>query len=446
MKESTGARPLAAPRNLTPITHERGGPSNNDHAASASGTVNVVGNLVVISHLEDHDAELAAFVSGAVDEVEATRRCLHLGARAARSVQSTVDTMVIERRFDEMHSRFDRQLALTVTSVAEITRGLLDADGGALTATLDRHRSSLEALLGATFDPDSKKSVIALFDDAIRNANAEHESAIRRLVNADGDDSPLVQLKRDLAREVKDQLHEVKDDLKAISEKIAINDAVAPVIALSTAKGFTFEEVLDRLLNRIAAVHGDLAERTGHELGSAATKKGDEVVTLSRDDTPGGSARIAYEAKTQRLNMRATLAELDEAMTNRDASVGVAVFSDQTLAPTAVPFQFFGNKAVVVLDPAGHEDGALRLAYMWSRWVARRALAADGGDAGVDVERAARLINDARLAIERATTIRGSHTKAKRAIDQAGMQLDELSDAVTQALRELSEELGGDAP
>ena len=442
MQQSTDARRLPTRSANTNGGAVARGPAlaEPDARPADPATVRLDGDSVVIVGLTERDAELAGFVESATDPVEATRTCLRLGARAARAVQSTVDTSLIERRFDEMQARFDRQLAVTVESVSDITRRLLDADGGELTVALERHRASLETLLGATFDPDSKRSVIALFDDMIASANGAQEAAIRRLVSADGDDSPLGRLKRDLAREVRDQLGEVKGGLRDISEKIAVTEAVAPVIAVSTGKGFTFEERVDTALCRIAADHGDLAERTGHELGSAATKKGDEVITLCRDDTPSGVARIVFEAKTQRLNMRSTVAELQNAMANRDAQVAVAVFSDQSLAPTSVPFHYFDDKAIVVVDRDANDDAALRLGYMWARWMARRATSGDPGT-GIDLERIGHLIDTARLAVERATTIRGSHTKAKRAIDQAGLQLDELADSVNQTLSELSHEL-----
>ena len=445
MNNATDTRPVADRSRPVAIDRGSGEPAEPrpPRRSIPRHEVAIDGNRVVISNLEEHDAELAAFVGGATDRVEATHQCLRLGARAARAVQLTVDTSLIERRFDDMQSRFDRQLNLAVESVSDTTRDLLDADEGALAVALDRHRSSLETLLGTTFDPDSKKSVIALFDEVMRRANEAQRDAVRQMVSIDRDDSPLGRMKRELTVELRDRLREVKGDLKEISEKIAVTEAVAPVIALSSAKGASFEESLDACLCRIAAEHGDLAERTGNDLGSAATKKGDEVVTLSRDDTSGGLGRIAFEAKTQRLNMRATMAELDAAIANRDAQAAVAVFSDQTLAPTAVPFQYFDNKAIVVLDKDGTDDAALHLAYMWARWVTRRTVCGEAG-ADFDVERAGRLIDDARRAIERATTIRGSHTKARSAIEQAGLQLDELADAVSRALRELAEELGGD--
>lgn len=403
--------------------------------------VTVADGTVTITGLEESDPELVAFVEDAPDAAGAVRQCLRLGARAAHAVRVSVDTDVVERCFDDMTSRFDARVAAAIESIGEITESLLDAEDGALSGTLDDHRAALEELLGATFDPNSKKSVLALFEAVMRESAEAQQASVRKLVSLDGDDSPLGRLKRELAREVKDQLVEVKGDLKEISEKIAVTSAVAPVVALTSGKGFAFEDLVDVHLSQLASVHGDLAERTGHQLGSTASKKGDEVISICRDDLGGCDGRIAVEVKARSLGMRETMLELDAAMANRDAQVGIAVFSSQDLAPTHVPFHYTENKAIVVLDPDESDTAALRLAYMWGRWVTRRTVAATSDAGLLDRERITRLIDDASRSLERTKAIRSAHTKAHKAIDQAHEQLGLLSEEASEALRLLALEL-----
>ena len=162
----------------------------------------------------------------------------------------------------------------------------------------------------------------------------------------------------------------------------------------TTAKGFDYEDVVDECLGFLAAGYGDLAEVTATQSGSRASHVGDEVVTLNRDDTHGAEARFVLEMKNRPLNMRKTMAELDEALANRDALAAVAVFRSQEQAPTAVAFQHFDDKAIVVLDPDDGDDSALRLAYMWARWTVRKQLTVSDQD-GVDLERVGCLLEDA---------------------------------------------------
>ena len=404
--------------------------------------VTVDGDLVTIEYLAERDTDLAGYVGGATDPADAARQCLRIGARAARVVGVTVDSDIVERRFEDMESRFDERLGLTVEAIKVASDELLGEDEGALTASLEAHKSSLETLLGETFDPSSKKSVLAAFETVMKEAHEQQRDSVRRLLSTDGEDSPLATLRRELVHEMKEQVSGIRKDMQDLSEQVTVDQKVAEVVEITTAKGFTFEAVLEDRLTELAAPHGDLAESTGTEIGNAATKKGDAVVTLSRDDTGGAESRIAFEAKTTKLSMRKTMAELDAAMANRDAEVAVAVFSHQDHAPTRVPFHYSENRAIVVLDAEGTDASALQLAYMWARYMVRRNLQTDTADE-LDTERIRRLIEDAGRAIDRTKTIAGCHTKAIKAIEMAKDEVADLKDEARSALRLLEIELNG---
>ena len=147
--------------------------------------------------------------------------------------------------------------------------------------------------------------------------------------------------------------------------------------------------------------------------------------------------------KNRKLNLRSTMAELDEAIANRDAYAAIAVFRSQEQAPTAVPFMYSDDKAIVVLDPDDCDDSALRLGYMWARWTVRKQLAASDEQEGVDLERVRCLLEDASRALERHATIKRAHTAARKGIEQAADQVEALVFESRQALDELETELQG---
>jgi len=91
-------------------------------------------------------------------------------------------------------------------------------------------------------------------------------------------------------------------------------------------------------------------------------------------DTFGKCGRYVLEIKDTRLSTAKTLEEVDRAISNRGALAGIAVFSKQANAPTAAPFHYLGNRAIVVLDKTETDDKALKLALLWARWVVRRQL------------------------------------------------------------------------
>jgi hypothetical protein len=402
--------------------------------------VDLVDGTIYIRDLVETDAEVLRVVAATDDHIENARQCLRIGARAILAVNATVDTHIVEKRFDAMSDQITEQLDAAVTRIAAATESLVAEDTGALTLALAGHRDGLEELLGDTFDPDSKRSVIAIFEQVIEAAQEAQVEGIRRLIATDDEDGPLGRLRHEITRHTNECTRELRQEVQHLSERIAVKEAIAPVIAVTTGKGFTYEDAVHEAVARLASRHGDCAEQTGKVSGSAATQKGDEVVTLDADDTYGAEGSFVLEAKARKLNMRKTCEELDAALENRDALAAVAVFSAQDEAPTSVPFHHTGNKAIVVFDAEDGDDSALRLGYMWARWVVRRELAGSAAD-DVDLDRIGGLIEDARRAIDRVTAIKRSHTQAKKSIDQAGEQVKCLADEVREALDAVAEEL-----
>ena len=247
-------------------------------------------------------------------------------------------------------------------------------------------------------------------------------------------------LKTELVDTVQREVSDVADELRRVTEHLGILDATEEVYEQTTGKGFDYEDLVDECVSTLAANYGDLAEVTAHASGSNASRVGDEVVTLNRDDTHGVEARFTLEVKNRPLNMRKTMAELDEALCNREALAAIAVFRSQEQAPTSVPFQHYDDKAIVVLDPDDADESALRLAYMWARWTVRRGLAT-GEQEGLDLERIHCLLDDAARALERHTAIKRFHTQAKKSIDQAAEQVRDLVGEVHESLDELDAEL-----
>ena len=79
---------------------------------------------------------------------------------------------------------------------------------------------------------------------------------------------------------------------------------------------------------------------------------------------------------------------------------------------------------------------------MRARWTVRRQLASSATDE-LDLARIGRLIEDARRVIERATTIKGCHSRARRGIDEAAAQVASMVTEVEQTLDALAHELAG---
>ena len=399
----------------------------------SSGRVLVADGTVYIRELEEHDPEVVRVVSESDDSIAAIRQCLRIGARALRAAHVTVDVDVIERSFHALETRFESRVSDAVDEIARTTSSLLNEEDGALTGALSAFRAEFDQLLGDTFDASSKVSVITKIEELVL-------CTMKGLITPEIDDSPIGRLKKELVDTMQREVGDVAEEVRRVTEHLGILDATADAYEHTTAKGFDYEDVVDECVGALAAGYGDLAACTGNESGSCASKVGDEVVTLNRDDTHGVEARFTLEVKNRTLNMRKTLAELDQALANRDALAAIAVFRSQEQAPTSVPFQYNDDKAIAVLDPDDGDDSALRLAYMWARWTVRRRLAV-GEQHGLDLERIAGLLEDACRALERHTAIKRFHTQARKSIDQAGEQVNDMVGEVHETLDSLDAEL-----
>ena len=162
----------------------------------------------------------------------------------------------------------------------------------------------------------------------------------------------------------------------------------------------------------------------GDESGKEANKKGDLVVTLNPDATPGTTERIVIEVKDRKLSLRETHAELERAMKNRDAKASVIVFSRQDNAPIVVPLQVFGSRSVVVLGKDDLDERALRLGIAAARAFVQRQL--NGAGKVADVEAALALVEEGQRALAARSTVKRFLTLAQRQITGASESVEEL--------------------
>jgi hypothetical protein len=396
-------------------------------------------NELVVEHLRITDQDVVAFVSSSDEPELALMRCVEMGARVLRLASVTVDTQVVEHRFDQMTQSLDRSVNELAQRIDESARALLDDESGELTAALRAWMTDVTETLGETFDENSKKSAIAKLEKVLESARAEQVAAVRRLLDPESDDSPLNRWRTEIVDEVRDRGEALERLVNDLSFRLGLDQGEAATLGRTAVKGFDFEDVVYDTIESIATPLQDVPAQVGNDVGSAAGKVGDIVVDVDPSFAKG-EARFVIECKDRSLALKKALDELDLAIANRDAAAGVMVFSSQGVAPGTEPFRWFDRRAIVVLDKDELDPHALRLAYLWARWIATRD--ASAVCEGVDVDRMLAVIESAGRSLKTASAVRGSHTQAKKAIDQAGRQLDSLLADVQSALDELESALG----
>lgn len=399
------------------------------HAKKPS--VYIDGKDVVIVDLRLGDADLVELVREGDAPEQTVQSCLTVGARVVRMTQTTVDAAVVERRFAALEHRVEEGVEKAVERVGETAKQYLDPEEGALKAMLDE----VEKALGDAFDPTSKASILAKFDDLLTGGTADIKKAVREMVDPGNPDSPLGRLRNEMSNELKD-LRQAVEQLKT---QVAVDQAGAEVFELTAIKGRKFEEAAFEAAASFTSFYGDEAELVGDTNGSEGSRCGDIVITLNEADTPGARARYVVEVKDRKLPLKEAMRELEKAMKNRDAKAGVIVFSGQTKAPIAAPLQLFGAKAVVVLDKDEPDPRAFQLALANARCAAQRQL--NGVGEVSDLEAVLALVEQGQQALACQTTIKRYHATAQKQIVLASREVRALIDQVDEVLSQIAAKL-----
>lgn len=384
----------------------------------------------------ESDPDVVRVIGDAEDQEAAAHALLRIGGQAARIASTDLDTELVERRFAGMAQAFETTVAKAASGIADATERLLDEETGSLPKVIAGVKEDLGALLGETFDSDSKSSVIAKIEQILNEGALRLGASVRATFNLDQPESPLSRTKRDLVEVVRDEVGVVVKEVRDIAVAIAAKSAAADVAEKLTTKGTSFEDLIAIGVDQIATVHGDMAERVGTTAGASGTKKGDLLVTVSDDDTCGLEARFVLEAKDRNLSMSKTMAELDGAMSNHGAAAAIAVFAKADLAPVSLPFWYSGNRAILVFDKGCPDRRGLHLAYEWARWVARRSVVTDP-EAVINVAEIDAAITRARQALAKHQAIKSCHSAIRKKADEAGLHVAGLVDEVDQSMHEL---------
>jgi hypothetical protein len=400
------------------------------------------GNLYISNFTETDDA-VVRVIGEAEDRAAALHRILALGAHVSQVTTETASKLDLSNTIEQLTSSVEQTVDRAVEGITATAQGLLDGENGQLPRALAAFGGQFEAMLGESFNPDSKKSIISKFDQVMQAAAEEQTRRLNRALDPHAPDSLVGRLRDDLIKTVKEETaglaERVAEVRLEITSAAAASEAKKAMFDKTALKGFRFEDALHELINSQAVHYGDIAAQVGKEYGELGTLQGDEVLTINPDDTRGATVNVVWEAKTTRLGLRKILDELERAMENRDASVGIAVFGNVDTAPIKVPFAPYGDRAVLVIDKDDPDESAVRLAYIWARWVASRRLGEN--NVSIDVEKIETLISDTIRALQHASQVRKCHTMARKGIEEAGEHLDTMARDIKSTMDELRSEI-----
>jgi hypothetical protein len=240
-------------------------------------------------------------------------------------------------RFSEqLHERIDKA----------VNQFSLDDENSALSRLVRNVRDAQKTITNE-FSLDSDSSALSRLKRMLEQTNG----AIHGHLSLDDENSALARLKRELTGILDKQCEtnsKFQEEVKVTLQSMAARRAEAD---RSTRHGLDFEQALFQVLQTESQRCGDLATWTGNTTGSRKNCKiGDAVIELGPDSAAPG-AKIVIEAK-EKISYQMVTArdELDVARKNRDAQVGLFVFSKKS-APTGIePLTRYGCDIFVVWD------------------------------------------------------------------------------------------------
>ena len=400
--------------------------------------VTVFGDVVVADGLAVRDRCAVELVreraEAGADPAALLVDAVEIGARVLSREQAEVNADFVRTEFEKVSREVEGAFSDKARAVAEFLGKRVDdvfaPENGQLAKELER-------LFGA-------ESAVAV-QHQLREVMAEQsarmrEDLLKQFSSADAH-NPLADFKAGTIAAMKRSAEQQDANLRALNEQISAlkgevvklqgerekETEVAAEHARSTAKGRPYEEAVFDAVDALARARGDDCDAVG-DVPGAGGRKGDVLVGVDGAEGPA-RARIVLEAKNSYAPKNKAVAELDEAMAQRDADYAVWVVPSDELLPGHGPQlrEVNGDKLFVVFDPAEGRGLGLEVAYSLARARTIMAKAAgDGLDAGAlraEVERALAAMDDVRR-------IKSQLTTAGNGIEAARKILEDMAERV----------------
>jgi hypothetical protein len=398
--------------------------------------VRVEPDRIVIERVVLPDPALAAWLGAQPldDHAILVERAVRIGLTALQSVGVTLNVDAVRSEFERFAEQNASANEKAAAALEQVLRSNFADGDGRLPRTLETFlgdRGKLRSMVEELFDPTRRDSAIGRISGMLETYFDGDASRLATLLDPTRLGSPLHQFRL-----------EVSEGFRALQEKLvaieAAQNARAGERAKSAAKGADFEDLLAALLGEIARGANDLLERTGTD-AAGRSKKGDFVLTLDPNLTPGTELRIVVEAKDRKVSGREMREELRAARTNRDAAIALVVFTPQHAPAGIAPFDVRAGDVYVALDPADPDPAALHAAVRLARLLALASLRES--EAELDVTAIQEALTAIREALEVIRALKVQLTSIGTTSVNVSGGLEKLREAVLAQLARAEKEL-----
>lgn len=344
-------------------------------------------------------------------------RLVGLGADAESAYRSNMTARLFEERVQGLGDGLKQELETVLKAGgASVEERLLH--------TLHRFEKDLLAWTTRYIDPQSPEGLPTIASGKLRQATDAAMQQLKLLL-ADGDEGALAKWSDKVVAQV-------KDSERAVLAQLVQRQALRRV---GVHKGRAYEEELSAKLTQVAVAMGAQVDRCSDTLGTKRRRHGDHLLTFERGQS---KVSVVIEAKARdeqdRFSFAGVRTACSDARVNRKAGAAVLVSESRDALPDAVPFGQVGRVDFFVeFDPSDGDDLGLVAALYLARSAAFEALG-PATSQPIDIGAAKALIRDVRDRIDRRDRIRGLHSGAVKAINNATKALDEDTEAVVACL------------
>jgi hypothetical protein len=386
--------------------------------------LDIDGDIVTINQLRISNPELAAYLLSkeGPEQLVALVDLINLAVSVKNLAGSSLETENVKKSAEMVVQSLNGTVASLLESIKFKTGQLMDPESGVIAQKMRETATSI---------------------------GDNQETKLRDLLSPKKDGTPISDLQSTITTALTAHVNGLKTDITAVTqllnEYIGSQKKGKELYANSREKGGDLETLLDSMIQLESGVHGDDARYVGDTPAPSGDSVGDELITLNKGVTNGEEVRIVWEAKTDkdfkdkkgRLKRDKVADELTAAIDNREAVCGIFVSDIAGLDMQVQPVwqEFEGNKLIIVLDPEDPDQRLIRMAYLWARSYALRALTPEEGE--YDVEAIERVLNALKREFDGLTHLKRLHTPIRTNIKEAEEFVKTLEDNLEGLLDEL---------
>lgn len=288
------------------------------------------------------------------------------------------------------------------------------------------------------FSLDSEDSALSRLVAQVRTAQERISSEF----SMDQETSGLFRMKREIQQLIETHNKANEEFREHVRTSLATLQARKEESQKSTRHGLEFEKALAQFVVENGQDVGDIVTPCGETTGLIKNcKVGDVVVTIGPERLCAG-AKIVVEAKQDAsYKLADALAEIETGRKNRDAKIGVFVFSKRTAPAGLDPLARYGDDIVVMWDSEDPETDVILTAGLSLARALCVRLAAETKKVDVDIEEIVRAVLDVEKQAQGLDEIRTSAQSIRNAADKIENRARIVGEGLARSVKSLNVEM-----